>query len=181
MHIIGNLCKAILRQLFGYHEATPALKERNCAACKQFNMHEPQWDVDVRAPWILSPAECIEFKRRITLMRFPTRYAEDLAPKFSTPGKEKPRSMKTHSRMKLLLHILPIALQGLGSSLVHEACVDLSRLLRYVFMIYIMIFKVGNLITYSLCYLHAYTHIKIHTNIICKLYSKWYSNFNFHM
>ena len=170
-----------MRQLFGYHEATPALKERNRAACKQFNMHEPQWDVDVRAPWILSPAECIEFKRRITLMRFPTRYVEDLAPKFSTPGKEKPRSMKTHSRMKLLLHILPIALQGLGSSLVHEACVDLSRLLRYVFMIYIMIFKVGNLITYSLCYLHAYTHIKIHTNIICKLYSKWYSNFNFHM
>ena len=123
---MGNVCKAILRQLFGYHEANPVLKEKNRAACQQFGTHPHQWDVDVRAPWILTPLECIEFKRRITLMHFPTRYAEDLAPKFNTTGKEKPRSMKTHSKMKLLLHILPIALQGLGSPLVYEACVDLS-------------------------------------------------------
>ena len=126
MHIMGNVCKAILHQLFGYHEVTPLLKEKNRAACQQFGMHEPQWDVDVRAPWILTKEECIEFKRRITLMRFPTRYVEDLASKFTTLGKEKPRSMKTHSRMKLLLHIIPIALQGLGSSLVYKACVDIS-------------------------------------------------------
>ena len=132
MHIMGNICKAILRQLFGYHEATPALKARNRAACRQFGVHEDQWDVDVLAPWILTTSECVEFKRRIASMRWCTRYAEDLAPIFSTPGKEKPRSMKTHSKMKLLLDIIPIALQGLGSPLVYEACVDLSRLLRYV-------------------------------------------------
>ena len=42
--------------------------------------------------------------------------------------------MKTHDKHRMLLDILPVALQGLGSPIVHEAIVDLSSLLRWVYM-----------------------------------------------
>ena len=158
MHIEGNVCKAILRQLFGYHEDTPERKAKNRAACQEFNMHPRMWDVNVPAEWILSKPARIEFKKRIMNARFPTRYAEDLAKPFASIGNDKPFAMKTHSRHKLLLDILPIALQGLTSRAVYEAIVDLSVLLRLV--LYLSWFKI------DMVYLNVLSIISSH---ICLL------------
>lgn len=142
MHIEGNLCKYILYHLYGEGEATDALRRASRRACQEKNVHPEVWirnepdghggfkEVFPRAPWILTKAERIEFRKRIISMRFPTGYGANLC---STFRKEKAKhigGLKTHDKHKLLLDIIPIALQGLGCPIVYEALVDLSRLLR---------------------------------------------------
>ena len=91
-------------------------------------------EVIPQAPWVLTKEDKIELQRHIMAMRFLTNYGANLRTTFQKPRPKKLKGMKTHDKHRMLLDILPVALQGLGSPIVHEAIVDLSSLLRWVYM-----------------------------------------------
>ena len=75
----------------------------------------------------------MEFRKRIGSMRFPTGYGANLRKTFG--GLDSPlwpSYLKTHDYHRLLQHIIPVAIIGLGSPELRDAIWSLGRLLRWV-------------------------------------------------
>jgi hypothetical protein len=138
MHIEGNVGKSVIQALYGEKER----KWRE--ACEEFDRHPDVWvsNSEVHptsgkrtpsAPWVLGVHERREFRQRIGDMRFPTGYGANLRKAFGREDNAKwPRYLKTHDYHRLLQHIIPIAIIGLGSEEVQHALSSLATLLTFV-------------------------------------------------
>lgn len=138
MHIEGNVVKSLVMHMFG--QDSKALKWREM--CIEQSVHVDLW-YPVRnaqgqmvmppAPWVLSPAERREFRRRIATLRFPTNYGANLRMAFGDDEKGNwPAFLKTHDYHRLIHHIIPVAIIGLGSPELRDAIWSLASLMRWV-------------------------------------------------
>ncbi|CAM6081802.1 unnamed protein product [Calypogeia fissa] len=66
-------------------------------------------------------------------MRFLTGYGANLRKAFGMEDNQKwPRYLKTHDYHRMIQHILPVAIIGLGSPEVQDVLWSLAKLLRWV-------------------------------------------------
>lgn len=136
MHIEGNVGKSLIGHIFG--ERGPHWR----AACLEHNMHHALWTHTVEgtetvvypdADWILSREEKEELIHRLSSYRMPTGYGANLRRAFGQERQEKwPAYLKTHDYHRLLQHILPVAIIGLGSPELQKAIWSLGKLMRWV-------------------------------------------------
>ncbi len=119
MHIEGNVGKSLIKHMFG--EKGEGWRK----ACLEHNIHPDLWPYKtddgrtVLPPshWILSKEEKKELIQRIGSYRMPTNYGASLCKAFGEHGRDKwPSYLKTHDFHRLLQHILPIAMIGLGTA-----------------------------------------------------------------
>lgn len=72
--------------------------------------------------WILSRDEKRELTQRLGSYRMPTRYGANLRQAFGQQNMDKwPGYLKTHDYHRLLQHILPVAIIGLGTPQLQKA------------------------------------------------------------
>ncbi len=136
MHIEGNVGKSLIAHLYGEREKN--FRE----ACQEMERHPDVWvvvdpvtqeEVNPQAPWVFTRAQKREFCQRIGDMKFLTGYGANLRKAFGMEESEKwPRYLKTHDYHRLLQHVLPVAIIGLGSEELEDAIWSLGKLLRWV-------------------------------------------------
>lgn len=136
MHIEGNVGKSLIRSLYG--ERDPNFRE----ACEEHERHPDVWiSIDdithvehhPSAPWVLSTRQKKEFRSRIGAMQFPTGYGANLQKAFGGEDSHKwPAYLKTHDYHRLLQHVIPVAIMGLGNDDLEDAIWSLGKLLRWI-------------------------------------------------
>lgn len=135
MHIEGNVGRSLIRHMYGDGHAN--WKE----ACKELSMHfevlpyrgENGQMVNPRPPWCFTLLERREFRQRIGAMRFPTGYGANLRRAFGPNDPTNwPAFLKTHDYHRLIHHIMPVAIIGLGNPALQDAIWSLGKLMRWV-------------------------------------------------
>lgn len=135
MHIEGNVCRSLVNHMFGD-------KGDNWrAACVEHNMHSELWSyrssdgqmVYPSSIWVLSREEKRILTQRLGSYRLPTGYGANLRRAFGQDDMDKwPGYLKTHDYHRLVQHILPVAIIGLGTPQLRKAIWSLAKLLRWV-------------------------------------------------
>ncbi|CAM6094114.1 unnamed protein product [Calypogeia fissa] len=116
MHIKGNVGKALIKALYGEKETN--FRE----ACEDLEMHPDVWVT-------IDPITGNE----IYYVKCYADYGANLRQAFGKEDNHKwPRHLKTHDYHRLLHHVLPVAIIGLGSEEVEHALWSLGKLLRWV-------------------------------------------------
>lgn len=153
MHMEGNIVRSLMRHMFGM----AAGQWR--AACMEQGVHPDLWSYTndagrhvqgPDAPWILSAQDRKEFRARIAGMKFPTNYGANLHGAFADKDETKwPSFLKTHDYHRLIQHIIPIAIIGLGSEELRDAVWSLGKLMRWICAKEIPIDDIANMEVFS--------------------------------
>ena len=88
-------------------------------------------DIFPKADWIFTKQEANTLKQQIIDMVWPDGYGEDLKKIMTTKkAMDDPKGYKTHSAHNMLHHMIPIAIEGLGSPKVQHALKELGKLFQ---------------------------------------------------
>lgn len=138
MHIEVNVCKSLIKHMYGENDGEPLRKD-----CKEARMHRRAWikrgvdgsKIMPNARWILPRAIRKKMNECISSMRFPTGYGAKLRGSCTKNDASPPHGLKSHDYHKLMEHILPAAMRscvtGTETKLLRETIYELSAIFRY--------------------------------------------------
>lgn len=151
MHIEVNVCKSLIKHLYGVNDCEALRKDLKVA-----KVHKNAWiktrvlkegDIVVRkwretppARWVLPSSTLKQMNMFMSSIRFPTGYGAKLRGSCTTVGRDgnltakPPHGLKSHDYHKMMQHILPLAIrtcvEGPDTKDLRETIYELSSLFR---------------------------------------------------